>query len=129
MSTSGGPIGDSVKASTPAAGFALQNGTPVIITWTAPNDGKLHPVLVVAALDVTVAETGGAVGVTVAAGAGLGVTNPIFAGGKGIGNYQGADSGVPDTNLVLGPGQTVTVAQTSALTLGAATVFAQIIAS
>lgn len=128
MSTSGGPATAQVKATTPAAGTALVNGTPTILTWTAPNDGNLHPVVVCAALHVTGLETGGAIAVTVSAAAGQPVTNTIFAGGKAVGDYQGADSGVPDTNLILGPGQTVTVVQSSALTAGAALLRAQILA-
>lgn len=128
MATSGGAPSPTVVAKTPVGGFALQNGTPNILTWQAPNDGQLHVVVIEAALDVTLAETGGAIGVTAAAGAGLGVTSTLFAGGKAAANYQGSDSGVPDANVILGPGQTVTVAQTSALTVGAAVFYGAILA-
>ena len=35
------------------AGFALQNATPNILTWTAPNDGNYHRVVVAASIGVT----------------------------------------------------------------------------
>ena len=46
-------------ATTGVNGFALQNGTPTILTWTPPNDGQVHRVLLIAQENVTVAETGG----------------------------------------------------------------------
>ena len=116
--------GPGVKAS---AGMALTNGLPTIASWTAPNDGQLHPFVICATLIVSSLETGGAVGFT----AGAAASAQLFAGGKAAGTYQGPDA-AGATSLsqgVLGPGQTVTVKQTSALTGGAASVFVVILGS
>ena len=50
-------------ATTGPNGFALQNGTPTILEWTAPNDGKLHVVLTALLVVVTNPETGGPCGI------------------------------------------------------------------
>lgn len=109
-------------AATPAAGFALQNATPGILSWTAPNDGKLHRFAVVSSIDVTSGETGGLVIVTYQPPAG-GFTpaQQVFAGGLGAGTAPGAT-----IEGIAGPGTTVFVNQTSALTAGAALVWAEI---
>ena len=40
-------------ASTPAAGFALINGTTTILSWTAPADGKNHRLSVFASAHIS----------------------------------------------------------------------------
>jgi hypothetical protein len=102
---------------TPAAGFALQNGTPTILSWTAPHDGQLHWVICVAELDVTSAETGGQVNVETS------VNNAeVMPGGQGSG-YQWFNQNA-GKGIIVHPGDTVSVVQQTALTAGAATVFA-----
>lgn len=101
-------------AATPQAGVALVNGTPAFLTWTAPNDGKNHDVLVFNSLSVTVAETGGLIQISFTAPSTAARQFPPFAGGAAIGDYYNFQS------FTVKPGTTVTVAQASALTLGAA---------
>ena len=48
-------------ATTGVNGFMLQNATPNILSWTAPNDGNMHRLIVFATLHVTSSETGGKV--------------------------------------------------------------------
>lgn len=125
MSSSGGPVSGipTQRAITPVAGFALQNGTPTILTWTAPNDGQLHNVTVPASLAVTVNETGGAVQVQFTVNGTL-TSWQLFNGGAVIGTY------VADTfrGVTVDPNTTVTVFQNGALTVGTAKVFAAIYA-
>jgi hypothetical protein len=109
-------------ASTGVAGFALQNATPTILTWTAPNDGQMHRVLVLGEVKVTGAQTGGAVSLTFTYPDGS--ASPVAsvnAGGSGAG-YHGLANNV----FLVAPGTTVTLAQTSAQTAGAATLWAEL---
>jgi hypothetical protein len=102
------------------AGFALQNATPTIISWTAPNDGHKHRWLILCTINVTSAETGG---IVVASFTLAGVLSQpqLTAGGSAAqivnANYRG---GLCD------PGTTVSIIQQSALSAGAATLFGEI---
>lgn len=115
----------SLAASTGPAGFALTAATPNVLTWTPPADGGLHRVLVIMDYIVTEAATGGQVD--------LGFTDPtgqfqnreLVAGGQPAG-FAGPFA--PGYYLVAG-GQEVYLAQTSALTAGAVTVYAELWAS
>lgn len=101
-------------AATPVAGSALQNGTPTFLAYTTPNDGQLHHYLLVAFLNVTVAQTGGLI---ILAGTCLGQAaniNPVFAGGAGAGVSRFSAGGVVDPNTA------ITVGQFTAMTAGAA---------
>jgi hypothetical protein len=108
---------------TAAAGFALQNATPAIISWTAPADSNNHRVLIFASEHITSAITGGVVQVsqtTPDGSAGL-IANSLLAGGVTAGFRTAAI-----TTLIVESGSTVTIEQTSAMTAGAATVWAEI---
>lgn len=100
-------------------GFALQNGTPVILSWTAPNDGQLHRVSLFSTLDATSAETGGIISLTYTAPDGNGGSAQIYPGGQ-----TGVHTGGVDM-IVIKPGSTVSLVQT-ALTAGAAVLWAEI---
>jgi hypothetical protein len=110
-----------LMATTGIAGFALQNATPTILTWTVPNDGLLHRLLLIPVLGVTSSQTGGAVTYAYTASNNLTQTHTLFAGGL---------SGTPlPANLVpvlVYPGTTVTVAQSSAQSGGASILWAEI---
>lgn len=125
MSTNPSPVtGMSLVASTGPGGFALQNGTPTILTWNVPNDGQLHGVLVFGNLNITVAETGG--------GIQLQVTNPDASAFSASMNGGGGGIGTASLSARLqtaGPGTQVKVVQNSALTLGAAVMWCEIWAS
>lgn len=109
-------------ASTGLAGVALVNGSPTLLSWTAPNDGQMHSVIAFGALQVSSAETGGAIGLgwTQPGGQVIAAGTQMFAGGLTTGPQW-----ISQQRLVA-PGSTVTVAQSSALTVGAATVWAEI---
>ncbi len=107
-------------AATPAAGFALQNGTPTILTWVVPNDGALHTLNIVMTLHVTSLETGGQITVTTTDPSGTAANPVAFAGGAAAGSTP------QQYQRLLQAGSTVTLAQTSALTAGAASIWAQI---
>jgi hypothetical protein len=113
--------GVSKLAATPAAGYALQNGTGPILTWTAPNDGNLHAAQINLVLIVTSAETGGQVTISFTVG-GQAKANTVAAAGGGIGVF-------PENpyTFTCDPGTTVTLAQASALTAGAASIYAALL--
>jgi hypothetical protein len=110
-----------IQAATPAAGFALQNGTPTIISWTAPNDGQNHRVLILGEVSISVLEVGGAIQAAYTPPAGGAQVATLNAGGLGI-----SVSALTVFARVVGPGTTVQVNQSSALTAGTATVWAEI---
>lgn len=115
------------EATTAVAGAALQNGTPTFATWTAPSDGKLHRVEIWTFLNVTSAETGGQVEATVTPPNGTPQTFSMFAPNKAAGTYHGDGVNFGDLwGLMVEAGTTLTIAQTSALTAGAATIWAEI---
>jgi hypothetical protein len=115
----------SLLAATPAAGFTLTNGTPVIVSWTAPSDGKLHRVAVFASQDVTVATTGGQVVGSFNLPDGTNVAKTMFAATQGTGQNFPAAAGFP-TQLNVEAGQTVSVFQNSAVTAGTAVVWVEL---
>jgi hypothetical protein len=113
-------------AATSAAGYTLVNGTGTILSWTAPNDGALHRVMVVGTLHVTSAETGGTINVNFTAPDGTsGANQALFSASHGGGVF-GPDK--PGT-LIVQAGTVVSVQQGSALTVGAAVLWAEIWAS
>jgi hypothetical protein len=117
-------LGLAKVADTGPNGFTLQNATPTILSWTAPNDGQAHTVIITSDLHVTTLEVGGQITFSVtfpdgSANAGV----QVFAGGQAVG-VQGTIQG-----RLVQPGSTVTVQQASALTGGAAVSWHQILAN
>ncbi len=98
------------------AGFELQNGTPNILTWTAPADGKSHLVIVVVSNENqgAAAAVGGAIGWTATnPGGGTTAAVQLLAGNPAAGgSHHQIDA------AIVGSGTTVTIAQNSALTNG-----------
>lgn len=118
------PFGSSTSvnllAATPAAGFALVNGTPNIVSWTAPADGRNHRVFCFGTASITSAMTGGQVngGFFAPSGANLGFTAvPVGGGPNGFAFFY---------PVVIQSGSTFVVQQVSALTAGACTVWCEI---
>ena len=110
-------------ATTGVDGFALQDATPTILTWTAPDDGHLHLATLSAFLSVTEAETGGDLTASFSAPDGTSQSDyGVFSGGLTVG--QGLPT-QPQTYLIA-PGGTFSFVQYSALTAGAAKVYAEI---
>lgn len=116
------PLG--LLATTGAGGFALVNGTPNVLTWTAPNDGGIHRALLLATLRVAVTEVGGAISVSFTTPDGTPFTAPVVAGAAGAG--LALISAFGNAFLPVRAGTTVTVAQSSALTVGSATLWAEL---
>ena len=110
-----------IQAATPVGGFALQNGTPTILTWNVPNDGKLHVAFVVMLKHVTAAETGGAITLSYNTPDGTPNSHTPFAGG-GLINTLDEEQDFP----LVQAGAVLTLAQSSALTVGASKLWAQI---
>jgi hypothetical protein len=113
-------VAPALLATTTLSGFVLQNATPNIFTWTAPNDGKLHMIFLSALTVVTSAETGGAWGINLTEADNTVRTPGLSAGSLGTGATRSF------TSYMIQPNTVVTVEQTSALTVGAATVWAEL---
>ena len=110
-------------ATTGDAGFALENGTPTIVEWTAPDDGKLHSAIITGSVNVTAAETGGQVIAELVIGGSASAGQQLNGGGEtGTGFYP------PSSPIVftVRAGDTIRLVQSSALTAGAALVYAEI---
>jgi hypothetical protein len=107
-------------ATTGTTGYTLVNGTGTIVSWPVPNDGNLHRITVLINLLVTSGETAGAVALTVVTPSGVSHSPVLLAGGAGTGLTQITNSYFAEA------GSTVTLAQSSALTGGAATLWAEI---
>jgi hypothetical protein len=104
---------------TPAAGFALVNGTPDILDVPVPAGANGHGFTVAGSLDVSSAETGGQIALIYTSG-GQAIVQLLDAGGHGA----GTNLSVPNPGSVVtgfaDAGTTIRVTQNSALTLGAA---------
>lgn len=111
-----GKIG--LLATTGPNGFTLVNGTPNILSWTAPNDGQLHRIFVFFSLNVTSLQTGGNVGITIGSGG-----HNLAAGGLAAGYQFGLSQSM---SAIVLPGQTVLIAETVAQTAGAAVFYGEI---
>lgn len=111
-------------AGTPAAGTALVNGALTLATWTAPNDGQIHAVLIAATKVVTTQEVGGGVTVNFTTG-GQGGTWGLFGTGAAAGIYSCNGNG--GSTFAVDPGSTITLTQTAPLTGGATKVFAELL--
>jgi hypothetical protein len=112
------------QISTPMTGFPLVNGTPNIISWTAPNDGKMHRFLVWGGETVSSAQTGGEINVTFTAPDGS-VQNITMLGPSLSTGFSLIDAVYQMMSLIL-PGTTVSINQATAQTAGAAKLYAEI---
>lgn len=114
-----------LQATTGVNGFALINGTPTILSWTAPNDGQVHRVWLIAQENVTSPETGGQVNLNFRDLQGNAQSRQAIPGGAG----NGFTGGFTPMAFLVQAGQTVSAVQGTALTAGAATVWAELWAS
>lgn len=108
-------------ATTGDTGYTLVNGTGTIFSWTAPNDGQLHRVMLITDQHVTVAQTGGAILLDTTLPDGTTANPQIYAGGAGAGPVAG-----PATTRIVEPGSTVSLVQSTAQTVGAAVLWAEL---
>jgi hypothetical protein len=107
-----------------AAGFALQNATPNILTWTAPNDGQMHRVVVISEMNVTSAQTGGEVNLSFNEPDGTLRSRLLYSGGLAAGFVQ--PSGNTPTLTLVAPGSVVILLQATAQTAGTAVLWAEL---
>lgn len=108
-----------LAATTGLTGYSLADSTGTILSWVTPNDGAMHRVIISATQSVTTAETGGSVGTSIVTPDNVTNSPAVFAGGDNVG-YQYFTS-----MYQLYPGTTVALEQKSALSGGAATVWAE----
>ncbi len=113
--------GFALLASTGAGGYTLGAAAGTILSWTAPDDGNMHVVLVMATLHVTSAETGGALDAafTTPDGATAGA-NQFLGPNLAAGFYPVTQS------YIVQAGSTFTLSQASALTAGASVLWAEL---
>ena len=117
-----GPL--QLQATTGPGGYALVNATASVIAWTAPADGQYHRAQVFASMLVSSAETGGLIQVQwTGPGAGAAQFNQLFAANLAAGAAAVQGSSLL---LVIAPGSTIRVQQSSALSVGAAVLNAEI---
>ena len=109
--------------STGLPGFTLINGSINIFSWTPPNDGNMHRVAIFSSLTVTSAETGGKIAVNFNDPSNTAQSRQLYGPGLGIG-YNNPSSGSPLLVPVY-PGVPVVLVQATALTVGAAQLWAE----
>ncbi len=116
-------MGMTLLAATGAAGYSLVNGTGTIISWTAPNDGAVHRVILAGQLRVSGAtETGGQIVLTwTLPDASASGNQQVVGGSQAVGVHPINGS----FNIMCQANTTVTLTQASALTAGTAVLFAE----
>ena len=114
-------------ASTGTAGYTYINGTGPILSWTAPNDGQMHRVLLIGQIrSITVPQTGGAIVMSMEYPDGSGAPSPsVNAGGNGTGGFHAFSNSV----FLIQPGSTITLQQSTAQTTGSTVLWAELWAS
>ena len=110
------------QAATPVAGFALVNATPTILSWSVPNDGQMHRFAVYGYIIVSSLETGGQINVNFTDMSGVVRARDAMDANQAAGWLDLFFHGLWPCQA----GSTVTVTQQSALTGGAATLWAEI---
>lgn len=116
-------LGIPLQASTGTAGYALVNGTGTIISWTAPADGALHRAALFGSLHCTVTATGGLINASWTGPDGTAATHTFYSAGQTAGSpIQPGGAYL----ITVQAGTTVSIAQGSALTGGAASLWAEI---
>lgn len=111
----------SLQATTGTGGFALQNATPTIVTWTPPNDGQMHRFEVFGLVNITSGETGGQIKITFTDPGGNARSINLQAGSAAAGGQPFAACAYTCQG-----GSAVSVVQATALTAGAAVAWAEI---
>ena len=106
-----------ITVETSGTGVALINGTQTILSVAVPNDGKVHQLIATMMKAVTTALTGGE---TQGSGAVTQTTVGTAAGTYGV-------SSNTLKNTIVKPGSAVAVKQVTAMTAGAAKVYAKIV--
>jgi heme/copper-type cytochrome/quinol oxidase subunit 2 len=110
-----------LQATTGLPGFTLQNATPTILSWTAPNDGNMHRLWIFGELLVSSTQTGGAVNLNIVDPTSTPRVRSIWSGNVAAG------FGIPNNGaqVTIAPGTAVTLVQT-AQTAGASVLYAEL---
>jgi hypothetical protein len=116
--------GMTLEATTGSAGYALVNGTGSILSFTTPNDGNMHRVVLIANKVIGSTETGGQIYLAFTDPSGSGRSIAIFNGGGGGG--WNTPNVIGDCFVLVKGNTTVSLNQASALTGGASTLFAEL---
>ena len=114
--------GLTLKATTGASGAELEDGFPTFATWTPPDDGQLHRVVVFNSMQVSSAETGGLINLTFETPDGTPQSVGIYNQNQGVG-FNFAFFQCP---FIVKGGSPVSIVQGTALTAGAAVLWAEI---
>lgn len=122
-----GGEGLSKLAGTPeAAGFPLQDATPTVVSWTAPDDGNAHRVLMFAMLSVSSDLTGGGVNCEFYAPDGTQFNDGVFGTDLSAGLYSPINDDWFFEQFFVQAGSEVLIYQYSAVTGGAAIIWAEL---
>ena len=115
-------LGLVLQAATPVGGYVLVNGTGTVISWTAPNDGKQHRVVIPQAMDVISAMTGGNINLSITMPDGTASVFTAFAPASPTGfNFSAYGP-----SMIVEAGTAVSLIQSSPLTVGSAKLWAEI---
>ena len=112
------------QAATVVGGYTMINGTGTIISWTTPNDSGLHVSFVFLYMNVSSATTGGNLNLLWTDPGGSAQNQVILSGTQGGGPHASTQPGY--CIIPVGANQTVSIQQSSAMTAGAAKVWAEI---
>lgn len=111
-----------LQAAVPDTGFAIGNSTPTILSWKVPDDGRNHRYIIISSVYISSTETGGQIYISFTGPSGVEGFQQVSAGGQST----GYDDSQYEPPTIVQSGSTVTIAQGSALTGGAATLWAEI---
>lgn len=120
-----GASGMTQVASTGTAGYVLVNGTGTILSWTAPNDGQPHAVTLGGTVYISSNMTGGELAVSATDPGGNAFALQANPAGVGAGESAIGLAQAWPAVLTIAPGSTISLTQYTALTAGAATVYAE----
>ena len=115
-------LGLVLQAATPVGGYVLVNGTGTIISWTAPNDGKQHRVVIPQSMDVISGMTGGNINLNMTMPDG---TASVFTAFAPTGT-TGFNFSAYGPSMIVEAGTTVSLSQSSPLSVGSAKLWAEI---
>ena len=108
--------------STGTAGYGLINNTATILAWVAPADGNLHRVMVISELSVATTQVSGSIAVAYTTPDGTQHAQTPYAGALTAGGHLPN----PVIRVPVQAGATVTMYQSSAMSSGVATLWAEI---
>lgn len=115
-----------LQATTGNTGYTLVNSTGTVITYTTPNDGNVHRVILYALIHVSSNETGGQITITYTgpqAGATVHTTT-VFA--AALSSDTAGQPAASPIQVIVGPNTAVSVLQATALSGGAAVAWCEL---